>query len=156
MIHPGSCVIALGAVLSIYPAEWDGRTYDRCQGRAHSALRCVPDEPRPPSRCLEFQIRGASPARGSPPTVVHIIPTLPSQELTITGYEVSHLRKAICMRAYYCDVARTWTGIIERNILLHRQREYLLLSVGCCVRILPNMLAGNHMLNYAEGAELHS
>lgn len=64
---------------------------------------------------------------------------------------ISYLRKAVRVRRKYSDIPRSGTRIIQGNVLSHSQIQNILLFICCRTGIFSDVLAGNHMLDDAEG-----
>lgn len=56
------------------------------------------------------------------------------------------------MRSNYRDISRLRIRVIEWDVLLHGQIQYLFLFVGRRCWVLSDMLAGDDMFHDAKGA----
>ena len=63
--------------------------------------------------------------------------------------------EATCVSADYGDVAWLGVGIVQRDVLLHRQMQDIFLLVGRRLGIVSDMLAGNGMLDDLEQVRRH-
>lgn len=65
---------------------------------------------------------------------------------------ISYLRKAIRVRRKYSGIPGLGIRIIQGDVLSHSQIQDILLFICRSTRIIPNVLAGNHMLDDAKGS----
>lgn len=139
------------------------QTYARCPVSPRSRRSSHHGSLRLRTKCLgrRRRRRGASPP--GPPKAVHNTP-VDSLSKTLFSFKenhsliakaMPHLAKSNCMRADDSDIAVFRISVRQGNILLHREEEFGLFIAIDRMRILPDVLTRDVVLNHAKRVVSH-